>query len=109
MMEMSREKVFCYLLIGIFCISQIIGNLLSTDIPIIDRLLLVILCIYGFLLVYEFIFKKTMSVTGLIIPYGKKTNLRSFLFILGCAALVYGYKALYAGVAILKRRIIWGN
>lgn len=101
MMSISRESLFRYLYIAVFCLSQLFVNLQSLQLPIIDRLLLIVVCVYGALLVYEFLFKKTMSATGMTIPYGEKLELRLLLFATGCAALVYGYRAIYVGLSFM--------
>jgi len=99
---MNGEKLTTLCAVSIFCISQVLIYLIAPKIPVVDRLLLVIVCGYGFLLVYEFLFKKAMAVTGAIIPYGQKAGFRLFLFVLGCAAMVYGYRALILGIPIIE-------
>ena len=97
---MNKEKLALFGIVSVFCISQILAYTVSPEIPIIDRFLSVIVCGYGLLLVCEFLFKKTMSVTGAVVPYGQKKGLRFFLFIFGCAAIVYGYRSLLLGIPV---------
>ena len=98
----KESKLIAIIGVAIFCISQILAFIFTPQIPIVDRLLLAIVCGYGCLLVYEFLFKKTMSVTGAVVPYGEKKGLRLFLFILGCAAIIYGYRSLILGIPVLS-------
>ena len=100
-MTTVSEKLLRYLYIAAFFFSQLIINVRSMEIPIVDRLLLIAVCAYGALLVYEFLFKKTMSATGMVIPYGEKPGLRLLLLAVGCAALIYGYRAIYVGLSFM--------
>tara|TARA_B100000768_G_C10984042_1_gene251101 strand:+ start:270 stop:572 length:303 start_codon:yes stop_codon:yes gene_type:complete len=100
-MTINSEKLLRYLYVAIFCLSQLIINLRSMELPIVDRLLAIAVCAYGALLVYEFLFKKTMSATGMIIPYGEKPESRLLLLAVGCSALIYGYRAIYVGLSFM--------
>ncbi len=101
MIDTNIQRSALYSYIAIFLISQIVVNFLSHKVPIIESIILIGLCAYGALLVYEFLFKKTMSVTGVIIPYGEKPGLRLFLLGVGCAALIYGYRGIYIGLSFI--------
>lgn len=100
-MATNSEKLLHYFYIAAFCLSQLVINLRSFELPIVDRMLLIAVCAYGALLVYEFLFKKTMSATGMIIPYGEKPELRLLLLAIGCAALIYVYRGIYIGLSFM--------
>jgi len=84
---MAKSKVLAFVFF-ILIIATI--NLLAYDLDILSRLIAISVCVYGYHLVYAFVFNTKMYVTGLVVEVGASLAIRIFFLFGGIIALTTG-------------------
>lgn len=82
---------------GMFFTLLGIANLSSLEMDVLDRVLAIMICAYGYHLCYAYAFKNSIYVTGATIPYNRQPVFRLFLFVCGFIALYFGFSAIIRG------------